>query len=130
MGIIVSKMREYISSHGSFRFAMQKYYFSVSSSSDIPDVLANSYLDTTYFERWPQLFSFDCREVRKRKGRDHSDCPFYVRIAFDRSVGSYVVKLCRCLHTGHAVNLTSIPGHIRFASNLSIEERRLLHLQI
>ena len=115
-------MREYISSHGNFRFVMQKYYFGVSGRSDIPDVLTNSYMDTPYFERWPQSISFDCIEVRKRRGCDHSSCPFCVRIAFDRSVGSYVEKLCRCLHTGHVVNLFSIPGHIRFESDLSIEE--------
>ena len=51
LGNIVSNMREYISSHGSFRFVMKKYYVGVSSRSDIPDVLANLYLDTTYFER-------------------------------------------------------------------------------
>ena len=119
----MSKIREYILYHGIFRFVMQKYYFGVTGRSDFPDVLANSYLDTTYFECWPQSISFDCREVRKRKGCEHSGCPFCVRIAFNRSVGSYVVKLCRCLHTGHVVNLSSIPGHIRFASDLSIEER-------
>ena len=48
----MSKMHDYISSHDSFRFVMQKYYFGLSGRSDIPDVLANSYLDTTYFERW------------------------------------------------------------------------------
>ena len=64
LGIIVSKMRQYIYSHGGFRFVMQKYYFGVSGSIDVPGVLANSYLDTTYFERWSQSVSFDCREVR------------------------------------------------------------------
>ena len=86
-------------------------------------MLVNLYLDTTYFERWPQSSSFDCREVRKRKGCEHSGCPFCVRIALDRSVGSYIVKMCRCLYTSHVVNLSFIPGHIRFESNLSIEER-------
>ena len=52
LGIILSKMRQYISSNGGFRFVMQKYYFGVSGRSDVPDVFANSYLDTTYFERW------------------------------------------------------------------------------
>ena len=84
-------------------------------------MLANSYLNTTCFERWLQSISFDCREVRKRKGCVHSGCSFCVCIVFDRSVGSYIVKLCRCLHTGHVVNLSSIPGHIRFESNLSID---------
>ena len=126
LGIIVSKMRQYIFSHGVFRFVMQKYYFGVTGRSDVPDVLANSYLDTTYFERWPQSIPFDCREIRKRKGYEHSGCPFCVRIAFDRSVGFYVVKVCRCLHTGHVVNLSSIPGHIRLESDLFIEEKSQL----
>ena len=72
---------------------MQKYYFGVSGRSDVPDVLANSYLDTTYFERWSQSISFDYREVRKGSGCEHSGYPFCVRIAFDRSVGSYIVKM-------------------------------------
>ena len=119
----MSKMCQYISSHGGFRFVMQKYYFGVTGRSDVLNVLASLYLDITYFERWPHSISFDCREIRKRKGYEHSGCPFCVRITFDRSVGSYVVKLCRCLHTGHVVNLSSIPGHIRFESDLSAEER-------
>ena len=123
LSIIVSKMRQYISSYGGFRFITQKYYFGVSGRSDFPGVVANSCLDTIYVEHWPQSISFDCREVRKRKGCEHSGCPFCVGVAFDRSVGSYVVKLCRCLHTGHVVNLSSIPGHIRFGSDLSIEEK-------
>ena len=116
-------MCQYISSHGGFRFVMQKYYFGVTGRSDVPNVIANSYLNTTYFERWPQSISFDCREVRKRKGCEHSGCPFCVRIAFDRSVDFYIVKLCQCLHTSHIVNVSSIPGHIMFESDLSIEER-------
>ena len=67
LGIIVSRMRQYIFFHGGFRFVMQMYYFGGSGRSDVPDVLANSYLDTTYFERWPQSISFDCREIRIRK---------------------------------------------------------------
>ena len=121
-------MREYISSHGSFRFDIQKYYFGVSGRSDIPDVLANSCLDTSYFERWSQSISFDCREVRERKGCDHSDCPFCVRVTVDRSVCSYVVKLCQCTHTDHVVNLSSIPGHVRF--NLIYLLRRGVSWQI
>ena len=61
LGIIVSKMRQYISSHCGFRFVIQKYYFGVSGRSDVPDVLADSYLDTTSFERWSQSIIFDCR---------------------------------------------------------------------
>ena len=123
LGIIVSKMRQYISSHGGFRFVMRNHYFGVSGRSHVPGVLASSFLDTTYFQRWPQSLSFECREIRKRKGCEHSGCPFSVRIAFDRSVGCYVVKLCRCLHTGHVVNLSSIPGHVKFESDLSADVR-------
>ena len=123
LGIIVSKMRQYISSHGGFRFVMKNDFFGVSDRSDVPDVLASSYLDTTYFQRWPQSISFECREIRKKKGCDHSGCPFSVRIAFDRSVSSYVIKLCRCLHTSHVVNFSTIAGHVKFESDLSVDER-------
>ena len=61
LGIVVSKMREYISSHGGFRFTMQKDYFGLSGRSDLPDVLANSYLDKTEFDRWSQSISFEYR---------------------------------------------------------------------
>ena len=123
LGIIESNTRQYISSHVGFRFIMRNHYFGVSGRSDVPDVLASLYLDTIYFERCPQSISFDCREIRKRKGCDHSGCPFSVRIAFNRSVGFYVVKLCRCLHTGHVVNLSSIPGYVRFELDLSADKR-------
>ena len=126
LGIIVSKMRQYISSHGGFRFVMRNHYFGVSGRSHVPDVLASSFLDTTYFQRWPQSISFECREIRKRKGCEQSSCPFSVRIAFDRSVSSYVVKLCRCLYTGHVVNLSTIAGHVKFESDLSVDEREHL----
>ena len=123
LGIVVSNIREYISSHEGFRFVMQKYYFGASSRSDLPDVLANSYLDTTNFDRLPQSLSFKCREIWKKKGYSHSDCPFCVRVAFDRLVGGYVVKSCRYSHIGYIVNLSSIIGHVRFEADLSLEER-------
>ena len=87
LSIVVSKMREYISSHGGFRFTMQKDYFGLSGCSDLPDLLVNSYLDKTEFDRWPQSISFEYREIRKRIGYSHSDCPFRVRVAFNISVG-------------------------------------------
>ena len=49
LGIIVSKMRQYISSHSGFRFVMRNHYFGVSGRSDVPGVLASSCLNTTYF---------------------------------------------------------------------------------
>ena len=123
LGIIVSNIRQCISSHSDFRFVMRNHHFGVSSRSDGPDVLASSYLDTTYFQRWPQSIIFDCKEIRKRKGCEYSGCPFSVRIAFNRSVGFYVVKLCRFLHTCHVVNLSSIPGHARCEKDSSADER-------
>ena len=92
LGIIVSKMRQYISSHGGFRFVMINHYFGASGLSDIPDVLLCVYLDPAYFPKWPQSITFQYREIHKRKGCEHSGCPFSVRVAFDRSVSSYVVK--------------------------------------
>ena len=115
LGIIVTKMRDYISSHGGSRLAM--HYFGLSGRSDFPDVLANSYLDTNEFDRWHKSLSFKYREVRKRKGFNHPDCPFCIRVAFDRSVGAYVVKRCRSSHTCHGVNLSSIVGHVRYESD-------------
>ena len=56
----------------------------------------------------------------------YSDCPFYVRVAFDRLVSAYIVKRCRSSHMGHAVNLSSIVGHVRFEADLSIDERSQL----
>ena len=44
-------MREDISSNGVFRFIMRNNYFGLSGRSDLPDMLANSYLDTTEFDR-------------------------------------------------------------------------------
>ena len=67
LDIVVTKMRDYVSSHGGFRFAMRKYYFGLSGRIDLPDVPANSSLDTNEFDRWPQSISFECREIRKRK---------------------------------------------------------------
>ena len=120
LGIVVSKMREYISSHGGVRLVMQKCYFGVSGRSDFPGVLANSYLNNTDFDRWLQSILFDCREIRRRKGYSHSDCPSCVRVVFDRSVGGCVVKRRRCSYNGHVVNLYSIVVHVRFEYDLSV----------
>ena len=122
----MSKMRAYISSHGGFRFVMQKYYFGVSGRSDLSDILPNLYLDTTDSDRWPQSISFEYREIRKRIGYSHSDCPFRVRVAFNISVGGYVVRKCVYSYIGHIVKLSSIAGHVRFEADLSTEERNQL----
>ena len=126
LGIVVTKMRDYISSHRDFRFTMRKYYFGLSGRSDLPDVPANSYLDTNEFDRWPQSISFECREIRKRKDFNHPDCPFCIRVAFDRLVCAYVVKRCRSSFIGYVVNLSSIVGHVRYESDLSVDERSQL----
>ena len=72
------------------------------------------------------MISFECREIQKRKGFSHSDCSFYVRVAFDRSVGSYVGKVCQLTHLGRVVNLFSTFGHVKCEYDLSIEERTQL----
>ena len=105
LGVIVAKIREYISSYGFFQFVMLKYYFGTSSFSSLPDILADSYLDTIISDRWLQSLSFECREIQKRKGYSQYGCPLCIRIAFDRSACGYVVKLCRLSHVGHVVNL-------------------------
>ena len=126
LGIIVAKMCEHILFHGGFRFVMLKYYFGISGRSSLPDVLADSYLDTTISDRWPQSISFECREIRKRKCYYHYECLFCVRIVFDRSVCGHVVKLCQLYRVGHVVNLSSIVGHVKFEADLSVEERSQL----
>ena len=50
-----------------FRYVSVKHNFSNSSHGSLPDVLDNLYLDTTICPRWPQYFSFECREVRERR---------------------------------------------------------------
>ena len=60
------------------------------------------------------------------KGFNHPNCPFCVRVAFDRLVYVHVVKRCRSSHIGHVVNLSSIVGHIRFEAGVYIEERSQL----
>ena len=71
LGIVINKIRAYISSIEGFRFAMRKYYFGLSGRSNSPDVLANSYLNKNEFDRWPQSIPFECREIYKRKGFNH-----------------------------------------------------------
>ena len=63
MVIVVTKMREYITSHGDFRFIINKYYFGESSRSSLPGVPFNSYLDTTICDRWSQSLSIEYREI-------------------------------------------------------------------
>ena len=113
-------------SNGGFRFVIDKYYFGEFGRSLLPDVLANSYLDTTICDRWLHSVSIECREVRKMKRCIRTTCPFCVRIVFDRAVGSYIVKVCMLSHLGHVVNLSSIIGHVKFESDLSVEERSQL----
>ena len=105
---------------------MRNCYFGLSGRCDLPDMLANSYLDKTDFDYWTESISFECREIRKKKSFCHLDCPFCVRVAYDRSVGDYVVKRRRSSYIDHIVNLSSIVGHVRFEADLSVEERSQL----
>ena len=104
-----------------------KHYFGESSRDSLPDILATSYEGSTISTRWTQCFSFACKEVRKRKGCDHIMCPFCVRVVYDRAVGGYVFKVYRLSHLGHAVNFSSIVGHIKFEADFMVsktEEKR------
>ena len=68
LGIVVIKIREYILSRGFiYLFIMLKYYFGIPSRSSLPDVLADSYLDTTIYDCWPRSISIECREVRGKE---------------------------------------------------------------
>ena len=126
LGIVVFKIRKYISSHGIFWFVIRKYYFDLSGRSDLSDVLANSYLNTTEFDRWPQSITFECKEICKKKSYSYLDYSFCAHVAFDRSIRGYVVKRCRDLNIGHFVNLSFIIGHVRSEGDLSVEERSQL----
>ena len=110
-------MREYIISHGDFRFIINKYYFDESSRSSLPGVLFNLYLDTTICDRWSQSISIEHREIWNRKGCDRTTCPFCVCVAFDRAVGGYVITVCSLSHLGHVVNFSSIIYHVKFEAD-------------
>ena len=105
---------------------MLKYYFGISGRSSLPDVLTDSYLDTTISGRWSQSISFGCREIRNRKGCSHSEYPFCVCIALDKSACCYVDKLYRLYFVGDIVNLSSIDSHVKFVADLYVEERSRL----
>ena len=126
VSVIVTNMCRYGESNGDFRYGYVTHYFGDSGCGSLPDVLANSYLDTDMCLRWSMSFSFEHREVPKKKGCDRIICPFCVRITFDRSVGAYVVKVCQLFHLDHVVNLSSTVGHGKFEAALYIEERSQL----
>ena len=126
LGIVVTKMHECVTSNGGVRFIIHKYYFGESGRSSLPDDILNLYLDTTISDRWIQSISIEYREIRKRKECDRVAYPFCVRVVFDKTVGGYVIIVCRLSHLGHVVNLSSIIGHVKFEADLSIEERSQL----
>ena len=72
---IVTKMHRYIEYKGEFRYGSVKYHFVGSGRGLLLNVLATSYLDTVICFRWQQYFSFECREIRKRKGCGRTMCP-------------------------------------------------------
>ena len=100
MNVVVAKKRRYVESNGGFRYGYITHYFGDTGRVSLPDLLANSYLYTAIYHRWSQSIVFECRRVRKRKGRDRIMCPFCVRISFNRSVGSYIVNVYRLTHLG------------------------------
>ena len=113
--IVIFKIREYISSRGFFRFVMLKYYFGICGRSSLSDVLADSYLDITISDRWYQSISIECREVRKRKGCNHSKCLFFSFVS--HLIGQLVVILSNyasCIMLVYVVNLSSIFDHVKF----------------
>ena len=126
LSVIVTKNRKYIESNGDFRYCSVKSYFGDLGRASLPNELVNSHLDTAICLRWPQSMVFECGEVWNMKGCDHTTCQFCVRIVFERSDGSYVIKVCRLAHLGHVVNLSSISGHVEFEADLSIEEKSQL----
>ena len=97
-----------------FLCVLVKYYIDKSGRDSLPDILANSYLDSA--------ISTCCRAVRNWKGCDRMMCLFCVCGVFDREVGGYVVNVCQLFYLGHIVNFSSIVGHIKFEDDLSNEE--------
>ena len=65
---------------GGFRYVVKTYIFGKSGRGDTPDMFKNFNLNTC--PSWPQALSFECREARKRKNEQYSNCPFCVRISF------------------------------------------------
>ena len=120
MSVIVIKMRKYVESSGEFRYVHEALLWSICRGL-LSDVLANSYLDSAIYSRWSESFSFEYREVRKRKGCNRGMCPFCVRVVFDRVVGGYVFKVYRLPHLDHVVNFSSIVDHVKFEADLSSE---------
>ena len=101
-----------------FLCVLVKYYIDKSGRDSLPDILANSYLDSA--------ISTCCRAVRNWKGCDRMMCLFCVCGVFDREVGGYVVNVCQLFYLGHIVNFSSIVGHVKFENNVSIEEKSWL----
>ena len=87
LSVIVAKMSRCVESNGGFRYGYIRHYFGDTGRTLLPDILANSHMDTASCHRWPQFMVFGYRDVCKRKGYDRTTCPFCVRIAFDISVG-------------------------------------------
>ena len=117
LSVIVTKMRRYVKSNGGFWYGSIRRYVGHTGRVSLPDLLANSHLNTAICHRWSQPVIFECREVQKRKDCDHTTCPFCVRVVF-------IVKVCRLTRLGHVVTLSSILGHVKFEDDLSIEEKR------
>ena len=62
---VVTKLRKYAESNGSFRCVPVKHCFGDSSRSSLPDVLANSYQDITICPCWSQFFHLSVEDFGK-----------------------------------------------------------------
>ena len=56
---VIVTMRKYIASNGGFRYVSVKHYFDESSRGSLPDVFANSYLDSAISTHFTKCFSFE-----------------------------------------------------------------------
>ena len=75
-------------------------------------------LNKEYCSSWPQSLTFECREIRKKKNKEFTSCPFYIRISFDRDIGHYVLT-----REGHVLNQASISGHASYELDLLDDEK-------
>ena len=84
-------------------------------------------MDTGIYPRWYQPLTFSCREIGKTKGCDRIYAYSVCRVSFDRRENTYIVKSYNAGHECHVGNWTSIVGHVKFESNVYIEEKDYLN---
>ena len=79
--------------HGDFRFVVLKYYYGKSGRGKISDIFDTMDLNTEHCSSWPQLLTFECREIRKRKTMKNSHRAHSVFVYF--SIGILVNMLLK-----------------------------------